>query len=110
MGRRHPGAAGALQRERNRKGEFPGELREDLRGREGRGFLRVDGGESLLELGVAVLLTGLSRGEGLLRGGELRRELRAVAAVFAPGKEENGRKHGGEDNFSETDGTMKDHR
>jgi len=43
-------------------------------------------GERLGELGVAVVLAGIGGGEELFCGGKFSGELRAIAAVGAPGK------------------------
>ena len=48
-------------------------------------FLGGKGGKSLSELRVAVALASVGSGEKLLGGGEFGGELRAIAAVGAPG-------------------------
>lgn len=78
--------------------ELTGDL---IRGEDGALF-GGDGGESLRELRVAVVLAGVGSGKKLLRGSELRGELRAIALVGAPGEEggdTESKREAGDDEF-----------
>lgn len=93
---------GRLQKWRGGQCELLLECREEFTGQGGicGALFGGDGGESLLKLGVAVVLAGFRCGERLSGGGELRSELSAIATVRAPGDEKEG-KQGDESKFSE---------
>lgn len=75
---------------------------QELVGGEAGIFLGRELGEGLRELGVAIFLVGGGLGDDLLRGGELRGELGAIAAVGLPGEEKGQRDDRGDECFDQT--------
>ena len=95
--------AGSLQRDGRGERDRFGESVEDLRGSDDGLFELSDFGERLREGGVAVFLVSGCFGDGLLRSGELRSELGAVAAVGLPGENEGDGDRGGDERLRETE-------
>jgi len=67
------------------------QLADDLRRRGDRALLCRERGEGLHQLCVAFVLARVGLLQGLLGGGEVGGQLRAVAAVGAPGGEDSDR-------------------
>ena len=75
-----------MQNDGRRQRDLGGEFAHDLCRRDDGALLGRQCGERLGELGVAVVLAGIGGGEELFCGGKFSGELRAIAAVGAPGK------------------------
>jgi hypothetical protein len=78
-----------LQRYGHGQRDLSREFADDLSWRGDGALLCRQGGEGLQELRVAVVLAGVDLRQSVPAGGEIRGELRAVAAVGAPGGEQS---------------------
>jgi hypothetical protein len=79
-----------LQRYWNGQGDLVWQIVDDLGWRRYGALPCCDGGERLQELGVAIVLASGGLREGLAACGEVGGELGAIAAIGAPGVEDNG--------------------